>query len=101
MPTGEKYEYLTNDFSLNSGTVAFLYHRRWDEEKYFDAYKNDLASAKAWGKSVVAIEQQAMMGVVSYLLPRLFIVEQSGLLELDEDKQTQKNKYRIKLNDLF
>ena len=31
-PTGELYEYLTNDFSLNPGTVAFLYHRRWDEK---------------------------------------------------------------------
>jgi hypothetical protein len=21
--------------------IAFLYHRRWDEEKYFDNYKTD------------------------------------------------------------
>jgi len=94
---GEFYEYLTNDFSIQPGTVAFLYHRRWDEEKYFDAYKNDLASSRAWGKSLVSIEQQAMMGVVSYLLTRQFLVKQSRNLGMDEDKLTQKNKQKIKL----
>jgi hypothetical protein len=34
--TVEYYEYLTNEFTLKSGVIAFLYHRRWDEEKYFD-----------------------------------------------------------------
>ena len=34
--TGEYYEYLTNDLDLKPGVVAYLYHRRWDEEKYFD-----------------------------------------------------------------
>jgi hypothetical protein len=96
-PEGEFYEYLTNDFSLQPGTVAFLYHRRWDEEKYFDAYKNDLASSRAWGKSVISIEQQAMMGVISYLLTRLFLVKQSNELGLDEDKLIQKSKQKIKL----
>jgi hypothetical protein len=41
---------ITNDFSLEPGVVAFLYYRRWGEEKYFDNFKNDLANAKAWGK---------------------------------------------------
>ena len=95
-PSGEDYEYLTNDFSLKPGTVAFLYHRRWDEEKYFDAYKNDLASSKAWGKSLVSIEQQAMMGVISYLLTRLFLVKTSAELALDEDKMIQEKKYKKK-----
>jgi hypothetical protein len=35
--------------------VAFLYFRRWDEEKYFDNFKNDMANKKVWGKSPVAI----------------------------------------------
>ena len=27
-PSGEDYEYLTNDFALTPGIIAFLYHRR-------------------------------------------------------------------------
>ncbi len=52
---GTKYEYLSNDFNLEPGVIAFLYYRRWDEEKYFDTFKNDLAGKKAWGKSTIAI----------------------------------------------
>lgn len=63
--TGETYEYLTNDLTLASGIVAFLYHRRWDEEKYFDNYKNDMANAKAWGKSKTAIKHQAIIGMIT------------------------------------
>ena len=70
--TGETYEYLTNDFTLSSGVVAFLYHRRWDEEKYFDNYKNDMANAKAWSKSGTAIKQQAIIGMITFILTRLF-----------------------------
>ena len=57
-PNGELYEYITNDLSLPAGVVAFLYHRRWDKEKYYDCFKNSLASTKAWGKRSTAIEQQ-------------------------------------------
>jgi IS4 transposase len=42
-PKGEEYAYLTNDFSLGPGELAFVYHRRWDEEKFFDNFKNYLA----------------------------------------------------------
>ena len=59
VPEGRAYFYITNDFTLEPGVVAFLYYRRWDCEKFFDNFKNDLAGAKAWGKSPIAIEQQA------------------------------------------
>ena len=60
-PKGEEYIYMTNDFSLEPGELAFIYHRRWDEEKFFDNFKNDLAGTKAWGKNPIAIEQQAII----------------------------------------
>ena len=50
-PEGVFYEYLTNDFTLEPGLIAFMYYRRWDEEKYFDAFKHDMAGNKAWGES--------------------------------------------------
>jgi hypothetical protein len=40
--------FLTNNFSLLPGVVAFLYFRRWEEEKCFDTWKNDFTQAKAW-----------------------------------------------------
>jgi len=52
--------------------IAFRYHRRWDEEKYFDNYKTDMSTSKVGGKSPVAIEQQALLGLVTHLLMRLF-----------------------------
>jgi hypothetical protein len=33
---GQVVEFLTNDFTLQPGVVAFLYSRRWEEEKCFD-----------------------------------------------------------------
>jgi hypothetical protein len=97
--TGEYYEYLTNDFSLKSRVVAFLYHRRWDEEKYFDNYKNDMANAKAWCKSKVAIKQQALIGMMTFILTRLFSDKYAKKFDLPTDGTTQKTRHRKKQED--
>ncbi|MEN8166428.1 MAG: transposase [Pseudomonadota bacterium] len=96
-PDGITYRYLTNDFSLEPGVVAFLYYRRWDEEKYFDNFKNDLANAKAWGKSPVAIEQQALMGLMTYILTQLFLQRRYQELELPAGDDTQAHKHARKV----
>jgi len=98
-PDGKVYEYLSNDFTLLPGTLAFLYHRRWDEEKYFDNYKTDLANTKAWGKSPVAIEQQALLGLVTHLLTRLFLYNKAEELGLEEDHDTQQKRHQNKAID--
>ena len=95
-PDGKTYEYLSNDFTLSPGMIAFLYHRRWDEEKYFDNYKTDMANSKAWGKSPVAIEQQALLGLVTHLLMRLFLHKKGQELGLEEDHQTQQKRHENK-----
>ena len=95
-PDGKVYEYLSNDFALSPGIIAFLYHRRWDEEKYFDNYKTDMANSKAWGKSPVAIEQQALLGLVTHILMRLFLHLKGDDLGLEEDHQTQKVRHEKK-----
>jgi hypothetical protein len=96
---GEIYEYITNDLSLDPGVVAFLYYRRWDEEKYFDNFKNDLSNEKAWGKSPIAIKQQALLGMVSYILTRIFLKDQHEELGLAEGDTTQKKKHEIRRLD--
>lgn len=98
-PEGEVYRYLTNDFTLEPGMVAFLYYRRWDAEKYFDNFKNDLAGAKAWCKSSVAIEQQALMGLMTYILTMLFVNKYSESLSIEE--KTQFRKQARKQDDYF
>lgn len=95
-PDGIVYEYLSNDFEWEPGVIAFLYYRRWDEEKYFDNFKNDLSGAKAWSKSPVGIEQQAMLSIVTYLLTRLFLHRYKTPLNLDKLDSTQDRKHEIK-----
>jgi hypothetical protein len=96
-PDGIDYEYLTNDQELLPGVVAFLYHRRWDKEKYYDCFKNDLAGSKAWGKSPVAIEQQALLGIVTSILTRLFLMRRQADLALAQPDATQDKKHQKKL----
>jgi hypothetical protein len=98
-PDGKDYEYLSNDLALMPGMIAFLYHRRWDEEKYFDNYKTDMANSKAWGKSAVAIEQQALLGLVTHVLMRLFLHKKGEELGLEEDHQTQQKRHEKKETD--
>jgi len=94
--TGESYQYLTNDLQLKSGIIAFLYHRRWDEEKYFDNYKNDMANAKAWGKSNTAIKQQAIIGIITFVLTRLFCDKHAKIFKIPIDGTTQIKKHQRK-----
>ncbi|WP_291994712.1 transposase [Candidatus Accumulibacter sp. ACC003] len=60
---GHLVEFLTNEFKLEPGLIAFLYSRRWEEEKCFDTWKNDFSQAKAWGASVAAIENQVRLAL--------------------------------------
>ena len=83
------------EFTLEPGVVAFLYYRRWDCEKFFDNFKNDLAGAKAWGKSPIAIEQQAQMGLITYILTRLFVNSRCQELGI-QPEATQSKKHAKK-----
>ena len=94
--SGEKYIYLTNDLCLNSKVIAYLYHRRWDEEKYFDNYKNDMGNSKAWGKSKAAIKQQAIIGIMTFILTRLFCDKHAKAFGIPIDGTTQKKKHESK-----
>jgi len=94
--SGEYYDYLTNEFELKSGVIAYLYHRRWDEEKYFDNYKNDMGNAKAWGKRETAIKQQALIGMITFILTRLFSEKQAQIFRMPTDGTTQEKRHQKK-----
>lgn len=70
--TGEKYEFLTSEFTLPPGVIAFLYLRRWDLEKIFDELKNKLGAKRAWASTAVAQEMQAHLLCLAHNLLQLF-----------------------------
>jgi len=83
---GHAVEFLTNELELAPGVIAFLYSRRWEEEKCFDTWKNDFSQAKAWGKSPVAIENQVLLAIVTSILIALCLHRVFG----DEPPQDEK-----------
>jgi Transposase DDE domain len=95
-PDGDIMEYLTNDLHLEPGVVAFLYYRRWDEEKYFDTFKNDLAGSKAWGKKPAALEQQCLMCMITTILTRMFLQKKAQEMGLAQEDSTQNKRYEKK-----
>jgi hypothetical protein len=75
---GRQVEFLTNDFDPQPGVIAFLYSRRWEEEKCFDTWKNDFSQAKAWGKSPTAIDNQVRLAIVTSILIAIILQQTLG-----------------------
>ncbi len=57
--SGKIYSYLTTEFTLPPGLLAFIYKLRWDAEKTFDQVKNIFGETKAWATSIESKNQQA------------------------------------------
>ncbi|MBK8637277.1 MAG: transposase [Chromatiaceae bacterium] len=91
---GEELQFLTNDLSLLPGVVAFLYFRRWEEEKCFDTWKNDFAQAKAWGKGTVAIANQARLAIITHLLVAILLHTRLGAAGAQDVKSLAKQAKR-------
>jgi hypothetical protein len=91
---GHVVEFLTNDFDLQPGVIAFLYSRRWEEEKCFDTWKNDFSQAKAWGKSPVAIDNQAHLAIVTSILVAMMLAQTLGSDGLTDTKALRRQARR-------
>ncbi len=91
---GQVVEFLTNDFDLQPGVIAFLYSRRWEEEKCFDTWKNDFSQAKAWGKSPVAIENQVHLAIVTSILVAMLLAQTLGSDGLTDTKALRRQARR-------
>jgi hypothetical protein len=57
--TGREFSFMTSEFTVPPGLLAFIYKLRWDIEKAFDEKKNKLGVVKAWASSPEAKCQQA------------------------------------------
>ena len=91
---GHLVEFLTNEFKLEPRLIAFLYSRRWEEEKCFDTWKNDFSQAKAWGASVAAIENQVRLAIVTSLLVALLLHRRMGQHRIEDEKALRKQDRR-------
>ncbi|MFE8033053.1 hypothetical protein, partial [Thiohalocapsa marina] len=91
---GRTLEFLSNDFSLEPGVIAFLFFCRWQEEKCFDTWKNDFAQAKAWGKSPVAIDNQVRLAMITHLLVAMRLYQQLGTQAARDEKALRKQDKR-------
>ena len=91
---GHLVEFLTNEFDLEPGLIAFLYSRRWEEEKCFDSWKNDFSQAKAWGTGVVAIENQVRLAIVTSILVALLLHRKMGRYGVEDEKALRKQDRR-------
>ena len=93
-PKGNTVQFLTNDFELEPGLIAFLYSRRWDEEKCFDTWKNDYAQATAWGSRFNSIVNQCLLAIITSLLMELFLHEKMGKNDIRDEKALRKQVLR-------
>ena len=57
--TGRGFSFMTSEFTVPPGLLAFIYKLRWDIEKAFDEKKNKLGVVKTWATSPEAKCQQA------------------------------------------
>ncbi len=74
--------------------IAFLYSRRWEEEKCFDTWKNDFSQAKAWGTSVVAIDNQVRLAIVTSILVAMLLHRKMGQHGIEDEKALRKQDRR-------
>lgn len=56
---GKTHTFITSEFTLPPGLIAFIYKLRWDVEKTFDQVKNIFGEKKAWGITAECKVQQA------------------------------------------
>jgi hypothetical protein len=88
--SGKKYNFLTNEFSIPPGLIAFMYKERWNIEKVFDEVKNKLHEKKAWATSYTAKCIQAKFIAITHNLLLIF----EHYLEEEEGITDEKVKYK-------
>jgi hypothetical protein len=62
------FEFLTNNYSITSQTVADLYKKRWDVELFFKWIKQHLRIKSFYGTSENAVKTQIWIAVCVYVL---------------------------------
>lgn len=58
--------------SINPGTIAMLYYKRWTIEKAFNNSKSDFTERKAWSSNLNALNNQMRFTAMAYNIMRVF-----------------------------
>lgn len=66
--TGQRYVFLTNNFTLEASMAALLYKYRWQIELFFKWVKQHLNIRSFWGRSENALKTQICTALCAYLL---------------------------------
>jgi hypothetical protein len=66
--TGQRYTFLTNDFTLPAMTIAQLYKSRWQIELFFKWIKQHLRIRAFYGRTPNAVKTQIWIAISVYVL---------------------------------
>ena len=66
--TGDRFTFLTNNFTLPALTIALLYKSRWKVELFFKWIKQHLRIKVFFGTSMNAVKTQVWIAVSIYVL---------------------------------
>lgn len=89
------YQFLTTDFELRPGVIAWLYFLRWRIEKIFDTAKNKLEEHKAWANGEVAQEIQSHFLAITHNALILFRHDLQSEHGIQEDKLKAKRQENL------
>ena len=97
--TGKLHRFVTTlTHSVNPGTIAMLYYKRWTIEKTFNNSKSNLKEVKAWSSDNNALKNQMRLTAMSYNLLRVFEeaskIQDSELIHPSEKKYAEALKKR-------
>jgi hypothetical protein len=71
--TGKYHQFIsTLPESINPGTIAMLYYKRWTIEKAFNNSKSNLKERKAWSSNINSLKNQMRLTAMTYNLMRVF-----------------------------
>lgn len=71
--TNQLHKFITTlPKSINPGTIAMLYFKRWTIEKSFNNSKSDLIETKAWSSNLNALNRQMRFTAMAYNIMRVF-----------------------------
>jgi hypothetical protein len=94
LETRKIYIFITNEFTLPSGLLGFIYKLRWDVEKAFDQVKNLFKEKKAWTTSEESKIQQAAFITLAHNLT-LMMVREIEHREGIRDEKTEKRSVQL------
>ena len=94
--TGKIFSYLTNEFTLPPGLLAFIYKLRWDVEKTFDQVKNTFGEKKAWATTTESKVQQAGFIALAHNLTLMLEDEIEEREGIRDEKVLKRKAERLK-----